>query len=591
MAVLLSHCYPLTGRDEPVARVTGETLGDLGVSVFFAISGFLVARSWASQPASAPVRRQARAAPAAGAHRLRVAAGAGPRPAHHDALASAATSRRRRRGSTRCARACSSRSPAACPASSSTTRFPDAVDGSLWTLPLEACCYVMVAVARRARAAARTARCSPRLVVLGLAGDLAAGRHRLAPARRRAEHGSGRQCPDRPPPRGRSSSIGSLLLRGPRRSSGSPGGSRRPLRWCGSARGRARGSPSPPRSSSRTPILVLAYRTPTRAQRPRPPGRRLLRRLRLRLPGAADRRARVEGRDRRQACSSSRRPITYVLGLDLVATDRVAGPRAQAPRRRHVAAREPRRPRREAGEATLARAHARHDRPAAAPRLRRAVDLLRGLRARLRHVAALRHRASTSSAAAPTSPRCSAALAAFDPDVVVVFRPEIIPAGAFAGLRGPRPSASSPSRCRAPAAARAPATRTSSAGSGSSGEVDGSNFDRIVAFDPLIAATADRVLPVWRAIPLPVADRYYRPVTSARPDRAAAVRRALDRSTARRSSPRPSTASTCCTSRSASTRRAWSASWTSTGWRSTSTTSPTRASRTASACTWRRVTS
>ena len=35
------------------------------------------------------------------------------------------------------------------------------------------------------------------------------------------------------------------------------------------------------------------------------------------------------------------------------------------------------------------------------------VDLLRGLRARLRHVAALRHRASTSSAAAPTSPRCS----------------------------------------------------------------------------------------------------------------------------------------------------------------------------------------
>jgi hypothetical protein len=49
------------------------------------------------------------------------------------------------------------------------------------------------------------------------------------------------------------------------------------------------------------------------------------------------------------------------------------------------------------------------------------------------------------------------------------------------------------------------------------GKVDAANFDRIVAFDPLIAETADRVLPVWRAVPLPVSDRYYRPAKAADP--------------------------------------------------------------------------
>jgi hypothetical protein len=107
------------------------------------------------------------------------------------------------------------------------------------------------------------------------------------------------------------------------------------------------------------------------------------------------------------------------------------------------------------------------------------------------------------------------ALAAWDPDVIVVFRPEIIPPGAFAGLRATTVGFLTE-----------PLPRTAGGRDASHedlerrlwelGEVDGSNFDRIVAFDPLIAATADRVLPVWRAIPLPVADRYYRPVT--RPD-------------------------------------------------------------------------
>jgi peptidoglycan/LPS O-acetylase OafA/YrhL len=48
--VLLSHAFPLTGRDEPFENLSGETLGGLGVAVFFAMSGFLVTKSWVGDP-------------------------------------------------------------------------------------------------------------------------------------------------------------------------------------------------------------------------------------------------------------------------------------------------------------------------------------------------------------------------------------------------------------------------------------------------------------------------------------------------------------------------------------------------------------
>jgi hypothetical protein len=99
------------------------------------------------------------------------------------------------------------------------------------------------------------------------------------------------------------------------------------------------------------------------------------------------------------------------------------------------------------------------------------------------------------------------ALADAEPNVVVVFRPEIVPAGAFSGLAAatvgfltepiPRRGGSHPDLERRLNELRA---------------VDGSNFDRIVSFDPLIAETAERILPVWRSLPLPVADRYFRDV-------------------------------------------------------------------------------
>jgi hypothetical protein len=97
------------------------------------------------------------------------------------------------------------------------------------------------------------------------------------------------------------------------------------------------------------------------------------------------------------------------------------------------------------------------------------------------------------------------ALSELDPDVVLVFRPEIVPPRLFGSLRAttigylteplPRPNGNDHPDLRA----RLQALK----------EVDPGNFDRIVSFDPLIAQTAGAVLPVWRSLPLPVADSLF----------------------------------------------------------------------------------
>jgi hypothetical protein len=98
-----------------------------------------------------------------------------------------------------------------------------------------------------------------------------------------------------------------------------------------------------------------------------------------------------------------------------------------------------------------------------------------------------------------------ARLQELDPDVILVFRPEIIPEGLFAGLRATRVGYLTE-----------PLPRTGGVRHQDLKErlwwleqVDRANFDRIVSFDPLIAETAASIIPVWRSLPLPVADSLF----------------------------------------------------------------------------------
>jgi hypothetical protein len=119
-------------------------------------------------------------------------------------------------------------------------------------------------------------------------------------------------------------------------------------------------------------------------------------------------------------------------------------------------------------------------------------------------------------------------LGSFTPHVVLVFRPEIVPAGLFAQLRAARlgwltePIPRTGRKSHPDQERRLWELK----------QVDPANFDRVVSFDPLIAETASGVLDVWRSLPLPVADRYYKPVRPVRPGRPRAL--FVGRSTAHR---------------------------------------------------------
>ena len=98
-----------------------------------------------------------------------------------------------------------------------------------------------------------------------------------------------------------------------------------------------------------------------------------------------------------------------------------------------------------------------------------------------------------------------AALHRIDPDVVLVFRPEIIPTGLFDSLRALTIGYLTEPLPRGEPAAHADLRMRLR----DLEEVDAQNFDRIVSFDPLIAETAASVLSVWRSVPLPVADSLF----------------------------------------------------------------------------------
>jgi hypothetical protein len=97
------------------------------------------------------------------------------------------------------------------------------------------------------------------------------------------------------------------------------------------------------------------------------------------------------------------------------------------------------------------------------------------------------------------------ALAEAHPDVVVVFRPEIVPAGALDGLDALTLGFNTEPLPRGPQAHPDQAFRL-----GELMHTDVGQFDRIVTFDPLSAQAAHAAgVPVWRSLPLPVADALY----------------------------------------------------------------------------------
>jgi Glycosyl transferases group 1 len=111
-------------------------------------------------------------------------------------------------------------------------------------------------------------------------------------------------------------------------------------------------------------------------------------------------------------------------------------------------------------------------------------------------------------AGAPAEP-LMAELAERDPDIVLVFRPEIIPAGLFQQMRALTIGYLTEPL---PRERRAKEHHDLRQRMWWLERVDPANFDRIISFDPLIAETASSVLPVWRSLPIPVADSIYREV-------------------------------------------------------------------------------
>jgi hypothetical protein len=105
-----------------------------------------------------------------------------------------------------------------------------------------------------------------------------------------------------------------------------------------------------------------------------------------------------------------------------------------------------------------------------------------------------------------------ARLEAFAPHAVLLFRPETVPPGLLADLPVPILGfLTEPISREAGPGSRArhwdlEERRRAMA------QMDRANVDRLVSFDPLIVPTVDEVMEVWRSLPIPVADRLYRPV-------------------------------------------------------------------------------
>jgi peptidoglycan/LPS O-acetylase OafA/YrhL len=147
-AVLLFHCYALTDRwtSEPLWRLAPElNFGALGVKMFFVISGFLVTQSWLARRRldQFVVARMLRIYPALLAATLWTIALA----AASSQLPWPAFLSRPQTGDYLWRTAFGYEVRDRLPGAFAHNPFPDAVNGSLWTLPVELRLYLALAVA------------------------------------------------------------------------------------------------------------------------------------------------------------------------------------------------------------------------------------------------------------------------------------------------------------------------------------------------------------------------------------------------------------------------------------------------------------
>ena len=141
--VLVDHSYPLTGRPGHAGPFQYETLGGFAVAIFFVISGFLVAASWQREPALVAFARK-RAFRIVPAFALVVSVCAlvlGP------VLTTLAMKAYFTHGQTWAylRNLTFVQVHYALPGVFAANPFPYAVNGSIWTLPIEVAMYVLLA--------------------------------------------------------------------------------------------------------------------------------------------------------------------------------------------------------------------------------------------------------------------------------------------------------------------------------------------------------------------------------------------------------------------------------------------------------------